>query len=266
MIKVLNLIFVFFSITFSGNEIGELISKIEFKGDFFKTDYLNNIYLVDGANIDKQNFISGQKYHYNNEFLGNISSLDVTNPLRILAYYKDFNQFIILDNTLSPISKPVNLDNLNLINCKAVCTSKNGGFWIFDSRKFQLLYFDSNLQLKHKSISISYFFNNDEIEKDILYIEENNNYVYISIPTVGILNFDRYGALINTYPLLNINEFQIFNNKLVYYKAEKIMSYDTKNYNKDELLINSNIINSRVEQNYYFLQDSNSVNIYRKRK
>jgi len=266
MIKILSLILVFLSIPFSDNEIGEFVTKIEFKGDFFKTDYLNNIYLVDGPNIDKQNFISGQKYHYNNEFLGNISSLDVINPFRILAYYKDFNQFIILDNTLSPISEPVNIDKLDVINCKAICTSKSGGFWIFDKRKCQLLYFDRNLQMQHKSLSIGYLLNQLEIEKDILYIEENNNYVYISIPSIGIFIFDRYGALLNTYPLLDIAEFQIFNNEIIYYKNGKIVFYNTQNFDKEEMIINDKIKNSRVEQNYYFLQDSNSVKVYKKRR
>ncbi|MDA3780091.1 MAG: hypothetical protein PF487_07745, partial [Bacteroidales bacterium] len=103
MIRLLNLFLIFTCLTSSLYGVGDLITKIEFSGDFFKIDNLNNIYLIDGADIDKQNFISGEKFHYNNEFLGEVSFLDVSNPFRILVYYKDFNQFIILDNTLSPI-------------------------------------------------------------------------------------------------------------------------------------------------------------------
>ncbi|MEA3318131.1 MAG: hypothetical protein U9R54_09255 [Bacteroidota bacterium] len=266
MNKALYLILIFSSLTFSLYGTNDIVLKIKFNGDFYTTDNLNNIYLVNGTNIDKQNFITGKKYHYNNAFFGNIAFLDVSDPFRILAFYKDFNQVVILDNTLSPIGNPVLLDDIDVYDCKAICTSKNGGFWIFDNNKFQLLYFDNNLQQKHKSISISNLFNSKKIENDMFFMKENNNNVYISIPAVGILNFDKYGALIKIYPILNINILNILNNQIMYCKNNKIFTYDLENYNTNikELAINSKIKNCKIEQNFYFLQTENTIIIYRK--
>src|SRR6476659_8841896 len=74
---------------------------IKGKYDYFKADNLNNVYMIKDDELIK--YLPDGRFfrRYSNLKLGTITSVDVTNPLKILVYYRDFQQIIFLDNQLS---------------------------------------------------------------------------------------------------------------------------------------------------------------------
>ena len=73
---------------------------------FAEVDNLGRIYVVD----DKNRIINykpdlTEQYRFASAKSGQVTTLDVTNPLKIVAFYNDFNQVKVLDNTLSIISE-----------------------------------------------------------------------------------------------------------------------------------------------------------------
>ena len=77
-----------------------LIQKLPAKNASFATDYLGNLYLINDYNLSlydsNGNFIKKFEEYKS----GKISSIDVSNPLKILVYYADFMIVKVLDKTL----------------------------------------------------------------------------------------------------------------------------------------------------------------------
>ena len=72
----------------------------------FKVDKLNNIYTIDKkAELIKYDHKGTRLYTYTDKTLGPIDHLDVSNPLKLLAFYRDYQSLIFLDNTLSVTSR-----------------------------------------------------------------------------------------------------------------------------------------------------------------
>src|SRR5688572_3667151 len=114
-----NLLLLLFLLNFSWLNGPQPVIKGNF--DFFEADNFGNIYTVKNEELCK--YLPNGKRHarYSNLRYGNITSLDVSNPLKILLYYRDFQQIIFLDNQLSVNSNPVSLELLGLEQAHLVC-------------------------------------------------------------------------------------------------------------------------------------------------
>ncbi|MFH2096168.1 MAG: hypothetical protein ABIJ16_10720, partial [Bacteroidota bacterium] len=124
----------FFLIIFicAGSQEFRLLKKIQTEGGSFVTDHLGNLYTVDGLKFAKYNPDGEETAHYSNAYYGEISYADVTDPYRILLYYRDFNQILFLDKELSEIASPIFLSDLSVEQATIACTSNRGGFWVYD--------------------------------------------------------------------------------------------------------------------------------------
>lgn len=79
---------------------------------------------------------------YNNLQLGEISSVNTFNPLKINLFYKDFNTVIILDNRLAEIYK-VDFNALTpYLNVSFISTGYDNTIWIFNQELQRLQLFD----------------------------------------------------------------------------------------------------------------------------
>ncbi len=187
------------------------------------SDPIGNVYIIKNNNLRKFGLDHTQVADYTNPFLGNIHSIDVSDPLRILLYFKDHNQIIWVDNFLSEILSPIWLDVLGVDQALLVCSSNQGGFWIFNGLNNQLQYFDVNLQFVHESISL-----NSLTGPDIqpTYLVEKSRMVYLNVPGFGILIFDRFGNYSKTIALDIPAEFQVTDQNLYYFKEGDLHSYD----------------------------------------
>ena len=112
------------------------------KYDYFTTDNLGNIYLIHEDELIK--YLPGGKLfaRYSNLKLGSITSVDATNPLKILLYYRNFQQIVFLDNQLSQNSEPVSIEKLGYEQADLVCAGSNNSFWIYNKQNSELIRFD----------------------------------------------------------------------------------------------------------------------------
>ena len=261
--KICCLIIIFLSSLISNDY--ELVTTVNIQGSTFKTDLLENVYIINNQTITKYNNQGIKQSTYNNNYLGNINYLDVSDPLRILVFFKDFNQIIFLDNTLSVIGSPLILDDLGYDRTELACSSNTGGFWLFNSLTNQLLFIDKTLHVKVQSISItSILSNNDKIN----YLIEKNDYVYLNAPETGIIIFDKFGTYYKTVPILKCNSFQVFGNKIIYFKNNKLFSFNIELSDEKNLDIpdNNDVINVRIEQNKLFIFKDNGFSIYKQKE
>ena len=239
-----------------------LKKEYDIKANFIATDQFGNLFIVKGSEISKFDEKENKTIKFSDRLFGQISSVDVSDPFRILIFNKDFNKILFLDKNLTEIISPVFLDNLGFYNIAAVCQSNNSGFWIFDQNLDQLVYLDQTLNITKKSSQFSSILKK-EIEITHVFMLEKNDYIYLGISGEGVLLFDSYGTYIKTFPIEEIKSFQIIDETIIYSSNEKLIFYNTKNFEKENIdLPVPDCINARLERNRLFIQSKEKVFVY----
>ena len=250
----------FLLLSFTSSEF-QLLLSLKNSGGNFSADNLGNIYFVNDDQLSKFDSQGNLLRTYGNKSAGKITFVDVSNPMKILIYYKDFSQIIFLDNTLSITGDPILLDRLDMGQSTLACTSYNSSFWLYEPQLAQLIRFDAVLNLSEKSGNIIQSTGN-EINPNFL-IEENN-FIYLNDPKIGILQFDRYGGYMKTIPVKDLISFQVMDNKIFYLVNHSIIkSYNLKNFEESEINLPEKNINSFwIGRNKIYLQSDEKLNVY----
>ena len=107
MLKRTTILFLLFTFYFVSNaQTDSLFAPFKkIKGDIaaFAADNFDNLYLLNSYDQLKKIDANGDSVAVFNNVrrYGKVAQLDVTNPLRVLLYYKDFSTVVILDRLLS---------------------------------------------------------------------------------------------------------------------------------------------------------------------
>lgn len=196
---------------------------IKAKTNFFTTDNLGNIYTVNDDELVK--YLPGGKFfaRYSNLKLGNITYVDATNPLKIILYYKDFQQIVFIDNQLSVNSDQVSLESLGYEQTDLVCASNNNSFWIYSKQNNELLRFNENSQKIASTGNLKQVLQTN-ITPNLM--KELNGFLYLNSPENGIFVFDMFGAFSKIIAVKNLQQFQVNDNILYYHRDSVFCSYN----------------------------------------
>ena len=120
MTKILNiaLVFIFifpFSVKAQNESPHKLISMIRGNIVDFAVDNLDNVYVLASTDqLKKYNAAGDSVAVFNNiKKFGKLSTIDVSNPLKVLLYYKDFSTIVVLDRLLA-IRNTIDLRQQNI--------------------------------------------------------------------------------------------------------------------------------------------------------
>lgn len=201
-------------LTLSSNLYAQKI--LPFNGNGLTTDQFGFYYEIKDTEINKYSIGGKVDCSYSNNVLGIISSVDVSNPQKILVYFKDFTKILILDNTLSPTSDVIDLTQLELDETNLVCRSYNDGVWYYDPVRFELIRKNQELETTNTSGNLA-----NLLSKNIQanFLVEYNNKLYLNDVENGILVFDNYGTYMKTIPLYGLLNFQVKDKFLIYANA-----------------------------------------------
>jgi hypothetical protein len=200
-----------------GSSLCAQVNTLPFNGNFLTTDQFGFYYEVKNTEINKYSKTGKLDCSYSNNILGVIASVDVSNPQKILVYFKDFTKVLILDNTLSPTSEIIDLTRLELDETSLVCRSYNDGVWYYDPVRFELIRKDQELETTNTSGNLA---NALMINIQGNYLEEYNNRLYLNDPKNGVLVFDNFGTYLKTIPLYGLLTFQVKDQFLIYANAK----------------------------------------------
>ncbi len=121
------------------------IAKTEFKAGIpVAIDNYESIYTIT-HNKTFQKKGSKNTFTYTNLQLGNVSSFNVFNPLKIPIFYQDFNTVIILDNKLAELFEIDFNTILPYRNVSFISTGFDNTLWLFDQNTQQLELYDYKL-------------------------------------------------------------------------------------------------------------------------
>ncbi len=235
--------------------------NITVKGDKFVSDIMGNFYITTMQTITKYDNNGLKVCSYSNGSLGYIDFVDVSNPLEILLVYTNFNKIIVLDNNLSEINAPYNLDNIGVDQVELACNSNFGGFWIYNSTNMQLERYNTNLQLEQQSTDLSILIDHDEQPNFLL---EKNDYLFLNFPNNGIMIFDYAGNYYKTLGIKGIKNLYVDGNIITYYKENKIIQNNIISFTEKEVLLpdTANVLNASFINNRLTIFKEGWVSIY----
>lgn len=191
--------------------------------DFFTTDNLGNIYLVHEDELIKY-LPNGKLFaRYSNLKLGSITTVDVTNPLKILLYYREFQQIVFLDNQLSQNREPLSIEKLGYEQTDLVCAGSNNSFWLYNKQNSELIRFDQFGRETSSTGNLKQVLNAG-LNPDFMI--EHNNLLYLNSPASGIFVFDIFGAFTKLITLRGLHSFQVSDDQLFFQKDSLFCRYD----------------------------------------
>lgn len=170
-------------------------------------DMLNNIYLVTAGNQLKKLTPNGDSLAVFNDVkkYGNPSLIDVTNPLKVLLYYKSFSTVVILDRLLSERNS-INFRKQNIFSVKAIGTSYDNNIWLFDEQDLKLKKIDDAGKLLSETTDWRLLMDEVPAPEKII---DANNLVYLYDPAKGFYIFGYYGTFKNNLPFLHWENISI---------------------------------------------------------
>ena len=202
------------------------------KIDQVEVDNLQNIYILTIDNrILRYDAELNKKFEYNDGSIGDIVSIDATNPQKILCFIADFNRILILDNTLAEI-KMLDLSTTEFLDVTAVARSNDNRIWMFDPINQVLVKIDNlgNAQFTSNRLSD---YNLGTVNPTI--IREKENKVVMVDEDLGILVFDNFGQFLKMIPEKDVDYIQVFGPYIFYSQYGSFYQYHTKRFEKEPI-------------------------------
>jgi hypothetical protein len=218
----------------------QLIHKIQGSFSDFSMDNLGNIFLINNNNqIKKINpeFDSIGVFNDTKRF-GKIFSIDVSNPLKLLVYYKDFNTIITLDRFLN-IRNSIDLRKQNIFQAKVIATSYDNNIWVFDEIDATLKKIDDNGKIILQTADFRLLFEDFSNPEKII---DSDGMLYMYASKTGWYIFDYYGALKSKHSLTSWKDVQVINKILMGRNEGSIFFSEPK-----KLMLISNRININLK-------------------
>lgn len=182
---------------------------------------------------------------YSNFEFGNITSVDISNPLKIVVFYRDFNQVVLLDNQLNETER-IHFE----YDIRFVSRGTANNLWVFttNTQRIENYNFKTN-QVTTRSQPLT----NLVVQN----MKSTANYVYLQSET-GIHTFDYLGNFISLYEDSEIDDFQYKNRVLYTISNNKIFKLTDS---KKELVIpiESKIKNFYTINNDFFIFDGTQL-------
>jgi hypothetical protein len=203
-------------------------ADINVKARLADIDNLGRIYVVDEKNTIinfRPDFT--EMYRYANNRKGQVSSVDLTNPLKVVVFYDDFNHLKIFDNTLTLISE-LDLGD-KFADLTAAAASNDGNLWIYDPVQFKIMKISESGNILMETTNVNDFGMN---QIKVTSMKEKNNVLVLCDPSKGFYFFDNLGQYLFHYAAKNIVHFQFDGDNITYYTDEGLYSFSLKTKEK----------------------------------
>ncbi len=226
----------------------------------FNVDNMGNVFLISPSNQIKKlnsNFDSVGVFNDIRKY-GNISYIDVSNPLKILVYYKDFATVLVLDRFLNT-RNIIDLRKQNIFQVNAICLSYDNNIWLFDELDSRIKKIDETGKIISQTADFRLLF--EEIHNPSQMIDADG-WLYTYNAKQGWLVFDYYGGLKKTFPFSGWKDVQVKDKLLAGRDSTAIVSSPADKGNvlstgvteKKTLLLESTLKMQLYNNNCYLLK------------
>lgn len=228
MIKHVFLFLIYLAVTGAASAQTDSIFRFvkDYRGSItdFSVDNLGNMYLVfQNGQLKKLKPNGDSLAVFNNvRKFGKLHSIDVSNPLKVLLYYKDFGTIVILDRFLNERST-LDLRKFNLPQVKSIGQSYDNNIWIFDELEVKLKKIGDDGRMIDQSNDFRLIFDSSPSPEKIV---DQDKYVYLYDPLKGIYSFDYFGGFRSRIPFTGWSDFTVINNSILGRDNKFLYRYD----------------------------------------
>lgn len=196
-------------------------------GSSLYSDYLQNFYIVSPNNdISKYDLNGNLLATANFKVLGNISSLDASNPFEIYVFYRDQNRILFLDNLLN-LRGECDLETIGVSQIAAVARSADNQIWLFDMADLKLKKYGKDLKLQSESAPFNTLLNGAPVNPSQI-LDINSSVLVLNAGSLHEFDvFANYGRLLLSD---TIQQFQYISHLIVYLKNGQMYAYDKKSF------------------------------------
>jgi hypothetical protein len=187
-------------------------------------DNLDNLYIVSSTGQIKKFNASGDSIGVYNQVkkYGRLFSIDVSNPLKILLFYKDFSTVVVLDRFLANINT-IPLRKYSILQPGAIGMSYDDNIWVYDEYDNKLKKLDNQGNKLLETTDFRTVFNQIISPQKII---NDNGFVYLADTLAGVFVFDNYGSFKRKIPMINWQSFAVNRNNLISTQNETIIIYN----------------------------------------
>lgn len=191
----------------------------------FEVDNLGAVYLLNKTGQLKKTAPNNDSISVFNDVrrYGKIHSMDVSNPLKVLLYFKDFGSVVVLDRFLS-IRNTIDLRKQGIFQAKAVSQSFDNGIWVYDEMNAKLKRLDDNGKLVSETADFRVL---TESPPSPVSVFDTDKQVYLYDPGQGLYILDYFGGLVKKIALLQWSDLQVIEGDIFGRKGNLLLKYKT---------------------------------------
>lgn len=246
-----------------GDSLFQLVKTYSFPVADAALDNLGNLYLVTtGDQLKKFSSTGDSVGVYNNvKRYGKLHSLDVSNPLRPLLFYKDFSSVVVLDRFLS-VRTNIDLRRHNILQPTAAGQSYDNNIWLFDAYDNKLKKINEQGTLLLETPDFRVLFDEAVVPQQIT---DNNGWVYLYDPAKGLYVFDYYGSFKRKIPVARWGSLFITDQQVWGIESNTLNTYSMKTLLEKRLSLPQHFLpyyRYSLSQNRLIALAKDSVSIY----
>lgn len=234
-------------------------------GEFtdFTVDNLGNIYVLNQSGQLKKMGPAGDSVAVFNNVrqYGKIHFIDVSNPLKVLLYFKDYGTVVTLDRFLNTRST-LDLRRKQLFQVKAIGQAYDNNIWVFDELESKLKRVGEDGRIIDQTADFRLLFDSMPSPN---FIVDQNKQVYLYDAAKGVYLFDYYGAFKNRIRFIGWTDFSVINNVIFGRDADILYRYEPGTLNLQQYPIPATMRSARkikIVSGYLYLLRDRQLEIY----
>ncbi len=247
-----------------GQDLPLTLHKV-YTGDIvdFTVDNLNNCFTVSSTGQLKKINSDGDSAGVFNDVrrYGKLYSIDVTNPLKVLLYFKSFGTILILDRFLN-VRSTIDLRKQNLLQVKAIGQSYDNNIWVFDELESKLKKVGDDGKIIDQSADFRMLFDSMPSPQ---FIVDQDKLVHLYDSTKGVYLFDYYGAFKNRIMFTGWTDFTVINNVMFGRDGNFLYSYQPGTLNLEKFPIPQALRGAKklkITPQYLYALQENRLELY----
>jgi len=230
-------------------------------GSLIEPDDLGHLYVVQDRRIEKWSKEGKMLFQSGDLNFGEITSLDLSNPLMPFVYYREQAKVMILDNTLSQQGMMLDLFEKGFLQVEYVCGSRGDAFWLWDARMSELVRVDLQLQRLNSTGNLGVLLG---LALHPVQVIERGNSVYLVDPDLGILQFDIYGTYRTRIPVRTAFPVRVTDDRLLFVEDGSLHILGRNFLEEDVIPLPDEDFNAfAFRRGKLYLTDSERTRVYR---
>jgi hypothetical protein len=231
-------------------------------GEFsdFTVDNLGNYYLLSKDNQLKKLNNRGDSMGVFNDVrrYGKLYAMDVTNPLKVLLYYKNFSTVVVLDRFLNVVNT-IDFRKANIFQVKAIAQSYDNNIWLYDEQNNKLKRIGEKGGIIFETGDLRIIF--DEVPSPT-HIFDHDGFVYLYDPEKGFYVFDIYGSFKTKISYKGLTDVTVIGKTILGIESKTIIAYTTGTLTEKRLPLPNGFTGYQkavIQPGHLYLLQNNSI-------